>query len=542
MPPDADHPEQIYVTTPIYYVNDRPHIGHIYTTTVCDVFARYHRFSGRDVFFLTGTDEHAAKVVDAAAERGLTPQQWADRNAGEFRDTFQRLRLSHDDFIRTSETRHIQRVQQYVKALLESGDVYLGDYEGWYDAGQEEYVPENKAKQYEFKSPINGKPLVRKTEKNYFFKLSAYREQLLALLESSETVDGCTFDVRPAARRNEVIQRIKDAEDVPISRTGSTGWGIPVPGDEAHTIYVWIDALFNYLTTVDIDDRRKYWKSGPVHVIAKDILWFHAAIWPAVLLALRKCNGYEWVNLPKLVYSHSFWISEGQKMSKSLGNFIDLEKIDEYVERYSLDALRFFLSAEGPLGPTDSDFSAAQFHECYNTNLVNTLGNCASRVAAMIGKYFDGKVPDPGNSKRELDGYVWPQTTGDIVSSCCAAYDAFDLYNAIDGAIGLIRIVDGFINATEPFKLAKDESKRDELSLILYQCAEALRIASLLLWPVCPDKIAELWRAYSLDINPAAGTLHELAQWGGLKPGTAIKKIALFPRLDAPERSTAAAT
>lgn len=537
--------DTIYVTTPIYYVNDRPHIGHVYTTTVCDAYVRYNRFAGRDVFFLTGTDEHAAKVVEAAEKRGLTPKQWADQNATEFRNTFERLQLSFDDFIRTTESRHIDRVKQYVTALLKSGDVYLGDYVGWYDAGQEEYIPDTKAKDLDYKSPFNGKPLIKKTEKNYFFKLSAYREKLLELLGRRE-VDGCTFAVLPEARKNEIIKRIETAEDVPISRTGSTGWGIPVPGDEAHTIYVWIDALFNYLTTVDTDERRKYWQCGPVNVIAKDILWFHAAIWPAILLALRKCPGYEWVNLPRFVYSHSFWISEGQKMSKTLGNFIDLEKIDEYVGTYSLDALRYFLIKEGPLGATDSDFSQSQFHETYNTDLVNTLGNCASRVSAMINKYFEGVIPTPlspgrgaggegGRAETVIAGYDWQKLTTEAVQSYSAAFDRFELNTGVDAAVSLVRQIDGFINATEPFKLAKDESKRDELATILYQCAEALRIASLLLWPVCPDKIAELWQALSLEINPGAGqdTIERLSKWGGLKPAAQIQKTALFPRVEA---------
>lgn len=532
---DSNAPrDTIYVTTPIYYVNDRPHIGHVYSTTVCDAYARYNRFAGRDVFFLTGTDEHAAKVVEAAAQRGLSPKEWADKNAAEFRDTFDRLQLSYDDFIRTTERRHIDRVKQYVTALLKSGDVYLGDYVGWYDAGQEEYVPDSKAKGLDYKSPINGKPLVKKTEKNYFFKLSAYREKLLALLEKAGLVDGCTFAVLPDARRNEIVQRIKDAEDVPISRTGSTGWGIPVPGDEAHTIYVWIDALFNYLTTVDTDDRRKYWQCGPVHVIAKDILWFHAAIWPAILLALRKCPGYDWVNLPRFVYSHSFWISEGQKMSKTLGNFIDLEKIDEYVATYSLDALRYFLIKEGPLGATDSDFSQSQFHETYNTDLVNTIGNCASRVSAMIGKYFDGKLPEaregfPTTGPVQKD---WHRFAKDLFEVCDEKMAQFQLNVSVGYMIAKIREIDAYINMTEPFKLAKDASKRDDLAAILYQCAEALRIASLYLWPVCPDKIAELWQAMSLDIDPGRDTIKKLCEWGGLKPGTRIQKTALFPRVE----------
>ena len=217
-----------YITTPIYYVNDRPHIGHIYTTQLCDVYARFMRLAGRDVFFLTGTDEHAAKVVDAAAERGLSPQQWADENAAHFEQTFKRLGLTHDDFIRTTEPRHTERVQRYVQALIDKGDVYLGEYEGWYDAGQEEYVPENKAREFEYKSPINGKPLVRKSEQNYFFALSKYRDDLLRLMEQHEAIDGCTFDVEPEARRNEIVRRIRNAEDVPISRAGESGWGIPI--------------------------------------------------------------------------------------------------------------------------------------------------------------------------------------------------------------------------------------------------------------------------------------------------------------------------
>ncbi|MEX0653955.1 MAG: methionine--tRNA ligase, partial [Phycisphaeraceae bacterium] len=378
-----DPNKRYYVTTPIYYVNDRPHIGHVYTTTVADVVARYHRLRGEDTFFLTGTDEHAAKVVDAAAERGMTAQQWADRNAEEFESTFRRLGLTHDDFIRTSQPRHTTRVQQYVKQLLDSGDVYLGDYEGWYDAGQEEYVPENKAKEYDFKSPINGKPLVKKKEQNYFFRLSAYADDLLTLLDGGE-VAGQTFDVQPAARKNEIAARIREGlNDVPISRHAvgdeSARWGISVPGDEKHTIYVWIDALFNYLSTVDTDDpggRRKYWQSRATHLIAKDILWFHAAIWPALLLALRRQSGNEWINLPRLVYAHSFWIAEGQKMSKSLGNFIDLEKIDSYVETFGLDALRYFLASNGPMGTTDADFAEAKFIDVYNSDLANTFGNC----------------------------------------------------------------------------------------------------------------------------------------------------------------------
>ncbi|TVQ55994.1 MAG: methionine--tRNA ligase [Phycisphaerales bacterium] len=523
--------EKRYITTPIYYVNDKPHIGHVYTTTLCDVYARWMRFAGREVFFLTGTDEHAAKVVDAAAERGLSPQDWADQNAKVFQEVFGLLKLTNDDFIRTSEARHTERVTRYVAELLDSGDVYLGEYEGWYDAGQEEYIPENRAKELDFTSPFNGKPLVRKKEENFFFRLSKYAEPLLDLLERGES-----FRVEPVSRRNEIINRIKDGlNDVPISRTGSTDWGIMVPGNEEHTIYVWIDALFNYLSTVDDEGRRHFWPAD-VHVTAKDILWFHAVIWPAMLLALQNRPGYEWAKLPKLLYFHSFWIAEGRKMSKSLGNFIDLDTINRYLDTYGLDALRYYLVTQGPLGATDADFASDHFHNVYHTDLVNTVGNCASRVSAMINKYFDGVIPELSTADRSrvIADHNWPEWTAQAVQAAGDSTEAFELDDAIAQGIALIRKVDGFINTTEPFKIAKDESKRDELAVILYQCAETVRIASLLLGPVLPIKMAELWDAYGQTIDPAKGDLTDLAAWGGLQPGTPIRKVALFPRVENP--------
>ena len=526
-----------YVSTPIYYVNDRPHIGHVYTTTVADVVARYHRLKGDDTFFLTGTDEHAAKVVDSAAANGVTPIEWADRNAKAFEDTFTRLGMSHDDFIRTTQDRHKSRVKAYVKQLMDTGDVYLGEYEGWYDAGQEEYIPENKAKEYDYKSPFNGKPLVRKTEKNYFFRLSAYGDALLQLLGSGEV-----FDVKPTARKNEVISRIREGlNDVPISRTGSGDWGIKVPGDAEHTIYVWIDALINYLSTVDTDDRRKYWPAD-VHFIAKDILWFHAVIWPAMLTALAKQPGYEWVKLPRLVYAHSFWISEGQKMSKSLGNFIDLEKIDHYVETFGLDALRYFLATQGPMGTTDSDFAEAKFIETYNTDLANTLGNCFSRVSNMTSRYFDGKLPEPGEEPESAGDVEHDRIAEQGIRAYHKAMAELDLAKAADAAMGIVRSVDSYIEATQPFKLAKVESELPKVGTVLFNCAELLRIASLLLWPFLPEKVAELWHRsgfgpYAQALSDrGVGDLDNWLQWGQSKPGTELTKgDPLFPRYQPPK-------
>ncbi len=507
---------KFYITTPIYYVNDRPHIGHVYSTTVADVLARWHRMSGRDVFFLTGTDEHAAKVVESAAANQMTPQQWADRNAAEFKNTFNRLGISNDDFIRTSEERHKSRVIECIGQLMKTGDVYQGEYEGWYDAGQEEYVPENKAKEQNFLSAINGKPLVRKKEKNYFFALSRYQQPLLALL--TERPDA----VQPDARRNEVLGRIREGlNDVPISRTGSGGWGIPMPGDEQQSIYVWIDALFNYLTVVDTDDRRHYWPAD-VHLIAKDILWFHAVIWPAMLMALKR-------PLPGRLYAHSFWISEGQKMSKSLGNFVDLEKIDQYVAEFSLDGFRWYLATQGPLGVTDSDFAHGRFVEIYNNDLANTVGNCGSRVTNMIGRYFEGKLPTP-EAQPDADASQIRSLAAGFFDRADKAYESLDIHGAAAAGLQLVRAVDSYIEATQPFKLAKDPQQLPRLGTILYNCAEALRIAALPLHPIMPTKIGQLWKM--LGVAPPTGSLERWTQWGGLQSGIIVTKgEALFPRV-----------
>lgn len=514
-----------YTTTPIYYVNDQPHLGHVYTTTLADVLARYHRLSGEDTFFLTGTDEHATKVVDAAAERGLTPLAWADQNARAFQETFARLGISNDDFIRTTEPRHKERVVTYVQALLDSGDVYLGDYQGWYDAGQEEYVPDLKAKEQEFKSAINGKPLIQKSEKNYFFRLSAYSAELAQLIRDD------VFRVQPEARKNEILGRLKEARDVPLSRTGVSGWGIPVPGDEEHTIYVWIDALLNYLTTVDTDERRRYW-APDVQFVGKDILWFHAGIWPALLMALKKVPAFSWVELPRVLYAHSFWIREGRKMSKSLGNFVDLAELDAYVAEFSLDGLRWFLVTQGPLGTNDGDFARSRFIEIYNADLANTLGNCASRVATMTQRSCGGKIPAAGP---EVTGSAELRSAVEAsVAKAKAAVAVVALDTAAAAGLEIVRAVDGFIEKTQPFKLAKDESRAAELSTILYHCAESLRIASVILWPVLPEKIESFWGALELDYAAriAAGEADIVAwtAWGGLAAGQALGKVSLFPR------------
>jgi methionine--tRNA ligase len=513
------------ITTPIYYVNDRPHIGHAYTTTVCDVWARAMRLRGEDVFFLTGTDEHGVKVEKSAAAKGVTPQALADENAAEFRRVLRVFGLSNDDFIRTTEPRHERQVQRFVKRLLDSGAVYLGTFEGWYDEGQEEYYTETKAKELEYRSPISGKPLARATEQNYYFRLSAYQERLERFFA------GHPGFVQPEARRNEVLGRLRDGlQDVPMTRTNFT-WGIPFPGDERHVIYVWIDALFNYVTALGMGDpdgtiepglhaaRARYWPAQ-YHVIGKEILWFHAVIWPALLMALE-------LPLPRRIHAHSFWIADGQKMSKSMGNFVDLPTIEGYFARYGLDAWRWYMATQGPLQASDSDFRAQHFHDTYTSELVNVVGNCPSRVTAMIGKYFDGAMPEDA-----AKGGEWPERCAQAVAAWAGAIDELDLVAAAAAPMALLRDVDAFINRTEPFKVAKDPARAGELASILAQCAESVRIAGVLLEPFLPGKMAELDAALGAPGGVARSFAARTA-WGAIAPGTKLAKCALFPRVEA---------
>lgn len=531
-----------YVTTPIYYVNDRPHIGHCYTTLVADVYARFQRLAGgADVFMLTGTDEHADKVVTSAAAHGTTPQEWADRNSEEFRRAFALMGVAYDDFIRTTEPRHKAKVTEYIAALMKTGDIYRGEYTGWYDEGQEEYLTETAAKEANFHSPINKRPLVKRTEPCYFFRLSKYRDRLLGLI-----ADDAGF-VRPGARRQEVLGRLRQGlNDVPVSRPvtddPATQWGVRIPGDEAHRVYVWIDALFNYLSVVDTPERRRLWPAR-VHFLGKDILWFHAVIWPALLLALGK-------ELPGTIYGHGWWISEGEKMSKSMGNFIDLERLRAYTERFGLDALRWYLATQGPLGGGDADFSHVKFVETFNADLANGIGNATSRVGNMIDKYFGGVLPADDGVELVPDAASGFEGTGvrstfEWKGLCAAGADRVracletqDLEAALRAGTGLASRVDLLINVTRPFTIAKraDAEAKRQLGAILYQCAEALRVASVLLSPALTTGMPKLWKPWGCEPRAGAG-IGELCAFGGehaLRPGQRITKgEILYMRADA---------
>lgn len=523
-----------YITTPIYYVNDRPHVGSCYTTIVADCIARFMRLAGRDVFFLTGTDEHGQKVEKSAAEKGKTPQQLADENAAHFRDAFNFIGSTHDDFIRTTEPRHQKQVQAALKTLIDSGAIYLGTFEGWYDEGQEEYVTENQARERDY-TAFNGKPLVKATEQNYYFRLTKYWDRVRELIEREEHF------VRPAGKRSEVLGRLKDEpRDVPISRTNFS-WGIPVPGDEQHVTYVWIDALMNYMTALgridsaagEVDpDRGRYWNdSGEViHLIGKEILWFHAVIWPALIMALEDAGRTD-LKLPTTVYAHSFWIREGKKMSKTLGNFIDLDTIHAYCDRFGLDAFRWYMLTQGPLSATDADFAYEHFVEIYNADLANGFGNAHSRVTNMIAKYFGGSVPTP-ETDADL-GTDWRTLIAAKTSEAITAMSQVNVQTALSAGLAISNAVDLFINETSPFKLAKDEANLPRVGTILYQCAEALRIAAVLMRPAMPQAMDSALARLGSTIRHGQ-TLQDLTRWGLLAPGTIVEKgDALFPRADA---------
>ncbi|MBX3409630.1 MAG: methionine--tRNA ligase [Phycisphaeraceae bacterium] len=533
-----------YITTPIYYVNDRPHIGHCYTTGMADCLARFERLargapagdalSGRGVFLLTGTDEHADKVVTSAAAHNMTPLQWADRNAAEFRRAFDFCGFAYDDFIRTTQERHTSRVEAYIRELLRRGDVYLGDYEGWWDESQEEYLTETVAHEHGYQSPVTGRPLVKRREKNYFFRLSAYQQRL------SEHIAANPGFIRPEARRNEVLGRLREQlQDIPISRAvgsdAATQWGIRMPDDPGHRVYVWIDALFNYLTAIDTPERAPLWPAE-VQMMAKDILWFHAVIWPCMLMALEK-------PLPGVIYAHAYWVREGRKMSKSLGNFVTIEVMEQYAARYSLDALRWYLFTQGPHGSTDADFGHGKFVEVYNADLANGLGNCASRVGNMIEKYFGGVIPCAAPLTPVHPDFDWPALCEGAGRGAQEAAQGCDVAGALQQGVDLIRKVDQFINVTAPFKLAKtieaDPAAKGTLAAILVQCAEAVRIASILMSPALITKAPALWRAWHC-VPPEGTPLADLVRFGdgpaSLRQGGVITKgEALFMRADPAE-------
>jgi len=511
-----------YISTPIYYVNDKPHIGHSYTTIAADVLARFFRADGRDVHFLTGTDEHGIKIYKAAAEKGVSPKQLADEVVVHFRELWEDLEISYDDFIRTTESRHENRVQEIARRLLDRDELYFGPYEGWYDEGEEEFVKESEARENDYRSPISGRPLVRHAEDAWFFRLSKWVPKLIKHIESDPGF------LVPKARRNEVLGLLREGVgDLCISRNKERlPWGVDMPNDPNHVVYVWIDALSNYITALGVpaigeeDDERaaNYWPAS-VHVIGKDILKFHAIFWPCILMALD-------IPLPKCIFAHGWWKNDGQKMSKSLGNFISREDIAGICNEYSVDVYRYYLLRAAKFG-ADANFSRSLLQEIYNDELANGVGNLLSRTVNMIGKYFDGAVPRTQGVSDAENEIV--KAAADLNTSASAAMEvcAFDVY--LQKVLDLVTATNRYIEATEPFKLAKDDSQRSRLGTILYTSAEAVRIILLYLQPFMP-RSSERGLA-ALGVTNQSGKLSETGRWGGLPAGTRTTICEpLFPR------------
>jgi methionyl-tRNA synthetase len=518
--------EKFYLTTPIYYVNDVPHIGHAYTTIAADVLARYKRLAGYEVFFLTGTDEHGIKIERSARERGVSPQEWTDTISEHFRHLWARLNISYDDFIRTSQPRHQAVAQAVFQKAYEKGDIYKGLYEGWYCIPDETFLLESELQGGQ--CPICGRPVEWITEEAYFFRLSKYQDWILDHIESHPTF------IQPVSRRNEVLSFVRSGlRDLCVSRS-TFSWGIPVPFDPSQVIYVWIDALTNYLTAigygVDAQTFDKFWPAN-IHLIGKEILRFHAVIWP---ILLRSAD----LPPPAQVFAHGWWTADGEKMSKSTGNVIDPGKLVEELAQKAgasldtaVDAIRYFVLREVAFG-LDGDFSHTALVQRFNSDLANDLGNLLSRTLTMLQRYCQGTVPPPTETESAANALA--EAAAKLVPDLDPLLNELAFHRALARLWEYVRLVNRYVDEQAPWALARDPAQRRQLDTVLYNQMESLRIIALLLFPFMPHTAASMWRQLGIQDEIATQHLATAMVWGGTRPGTPIQPgVQLFPRIEA---------
>lgn len=525
----SDGKKEFYLTTPIYYVNDAPHIGHAYTTVAGDVITRWHRHAGEKVWFLTGTDEHGEKVMRSASANNLAPQVWADKLVGEsWLPVLKVIDVANDDFIRTTQERHTKRVQEYLSKLKSLGYIYEGQYEGPYCVGCEEFkLPGDLVDgQGDAKNcPIHSKPVEILSETNWFFKLSAFTDQIIKHYEKNPKA------VQPESAYNEVMSFLRSGlQDLSISRS-TFDWGIKVPWDESQVVYVWFDALLNYATAVGLGDDpatdggMKFASTFPanVHLVGKDILRFHAVIWPAMLLA----GG---LPLPECVFAHGWLLVGGEKMSKSKLTGITPQSI---VDLIGSDAFRYYFMRAIVFGQ-DGNFSWEDLSARYTSELANGLGNLASRAQAMVGKYFEGKLPTPGKLSPEDQAIANQLASTSIFID--EAIRNFDLQSGILSVKEFIDAVNLYVTEQQPWVIAKDESQKVRLATILYTICESLRAISVLYKPIMPKSMTQLWQEIGAVESELSFDFQGVATWGQLKPGVTITKGEnMFPRLEEPD-------
>lgn len=501
-----------FVTTPIYYVNDVPHIGHAYTTVAADCVSRFMRLKGLGVLFATGTDEHGQKVEKAATAAGVTPIEFADRVMVRFAELWKKLDISNDDFIRTTEERHKRSVTKLWEIIQAKGDIYLGEYEDWYCIACENFWTEKQL--VNMKCPDCGRDVQKLKEESYFFRLSKYADAILAHIDKNPGF------IQPESKKNEIVSFLKEGlRDLSVSRT-SFKWGIPVPGNGRHVMYVWFDALSNYLTVTGYPDanNKNFWPAD-IHIIGKDILRFHAVYWPAFLLSAG-------LPLPKKIFAHGWWTVEGSKMSKSKGNVVDP---NEVISLYGVDPFRYFLLREIPFG-VDGDYSTAALVRRFNGELANDLGNLLSRAVAMIDKYRAGIVPKGNAQKdRELDGKVKAHFLTDRLAKTYASQvENLQFYNALNDLWSAIRDMNEFVDKSAPWK-EKDE---ETLSNILFTLAEGLRIIAVYIYPFMPSSAQKMWDALGINRKIEESNFEEETSWSEKAAGCkAVKGPALFPRI-----------